>query len=376
LITTAVIAGIIGAVLVLLVFPAAFGVNPYDLIRGKVKKAETTEETSVSKQVTNVVSPSGAMDVSAIAKKVTPSIVNINVSTQVQSFPGLNSGVQEGTGSGIIYTSDGYILTDNHVVGSAQTITVTLADGEQLKGTRVGTDPETDVAVVKIDKTGLPAISIGNSDTLVVGQLAVAVGSPFGFEQSVTSGIISALHRNVPAQDENGQTVVLTDMIQTDAPINPGNSGGALTDSAARLVGINTLIASSSGGSEGVGFATPVNTAKAVADDIIAGRSISHPYIGVAGQTVSENIASQYNLPVTSGAYVTNVVTGGPADKAGIKSGNIIVAINGQSVSSMDDLIAQVRRGTVGNKVTVTYYSGKDKKTTQVTLEEKPTNLQ
>lgn len=370
---TAIVAGLIGAILVLLVMPWGFGVNPYDMIRGRLRNAASGEQGKRNVQL-KVISPTtGALNVAIVAKKVIPSIVNIDVRTAPQGF---QMGAQEGTGSGVIYKADGYILTNNHVVGDAQEIAVTLASGEKLTGKRVGTDPENDIAVVKIEKSGLPALSTGDSDNLVVGQVAVAVGSPFGFEQSVTSGIVSALHRTVPAESSSGGTVVLTDLIQTDAAINPGNSGGALCDSEARLIGLNTLIASSSGGSQGVGFAIPINTAVRVADDIIGGRPISHPYIGVSGQSVSENIATQYSLPVSSGAYVTNIVSGGPADKAGIKSGDIIVEIDGKPVKSMDDLVAEVRKGKVGDKVTVTYYDGTDKKTAQVTLEEKPKNLQ
>lgn len=369
---TALVAGVVGAMLVLLVMPWGFGVNPYDMIRGRLRNAASVEKNARETQV-KVVSPSaGALNVAAIAGKITPSIVNIDVTSAPRGFM---SGQQEGTGSGVIYSEDGYILTNNHVVGDAQEINVTLASGEKLKGKQVGSDPENDIAVVKIDKTGLPALDSGDSDKLVVGQVAVAVGSPYGFEQSVTSGIVSALHRNVPATTSSGATVVLTDLIQTDAAINPGNSGGALCDSEARLIGVNTVIASSSGGSEGIGFAIPINTAGRVADDIIAGRPISNPYIGVAGQSVSANIAKQYSLPVDSGAYVTNVVPDGPAGKAGIESGDIIVEVDGEPVKSMDDLVAMVRRGKVGDKVTVTYYSGTDKKTAQLTLEEKPTNL-
>jgi len=375
---TAIVAGLIGALIVLLVMPAMFGVNPYDLVRGKIRKAVSNPQNNVSRQSTNVVSPTqGATDVTAIAKKVTPSVVNINVTTAPQTTnPFTLTTPQEGTGSGVIYTSDGYIITNNHVVSDAQDITVSLASGEELKGKKVGADPDNDIAVVKIDKTSLPPIEIGNSDNLVVGQLVVAVGSPLGFEQTVTAGIISALHRALGATSSNGQTTnILTDLIQTDAPINPGNSGGALCDGNARLIGINTLIASQSGGSVGIGFAIPINTAKQVADDLIAGRPVSHPYIGVLGQTVSQSIAQRYNLPVSQGAYVTRVVPGSPADKAGIKAGDIIVGIDGKPVKSMDDVIARVRTHGVGDKVSVTYYSGGSKKTTQLTLAEKPTTL-
>ena len=371
----AIISGVVAALLILLLMPAIFGVNPYDLVRGKVSNQVTTGGKTV-KGSSSVISPTGgASDVSGVARKVTPSVVNINVKSTTSANPFMLETPQEGTGSGVIYSSGGYIITNNHVIEGAQDITVTLASGEELKGMKVGADPENDIAVVKIDKTGLPAITVGNSDNLVVGQLVVAVGSPLGFEQTVTAGIISALHRVVGASSTGTSTTVLTDLIQTDAPINPGNSGGALCDGSARLIGINALIASESGGSEGIGFAIPINNAAQVADDIIAGRPVSHPYIGVMGQTVTQSVASQYNLPVYQGAYVTQVVPGSPAAKAGIKTGDIIDAIDGKPVKSMDDVVAGVRSHQVGDKMTVTYYQGSSKKTVDLTLAEKPTTV-
>ena len=371
----AIISGVVAALLILLLMPAIFGVNPYDLVRGKVSSQVTTGGKT-SKGSSTVISPTGgASDVSGVARKVTPSVVNINVKSTTSTNPFMLETPQQGTGSGVIYTSGGYIITNNHVIEGAQDITVTLASGEELKGKKVGADPENDIAVVKIDKTGLPAITVGNSDNLIVGQLVVAVGSPLGFEQTVTAGIISALHRVVGATSSGTSTTVLTDLIQTDAPINPGNSGGALCDGSARLIGINALIASESGGSEGIGFAIPINTAAQVADDIIAGRPVSHPYIGVMGQTVTQSVASQYNLPVYQGAYVTQVVPGSPAAKAGIKTGDIIVAIDGKPVKSMDDVVAGVRSHQVGDKLTITYYQGSSKKTVELTLAEKPTTV-
>jgi S1-C subfamily serine protease len=373
----ALVAAIIGALLVLVAFPWAFGVNPWDLVRGKVKNANQALVVQKEKESVKIVSPTqGAMNVAGIARKVIPSVVNIDIRTAPQQNPFLSTGSQEGTGSGVIYSQDGYIITNNHVVQDAQEITVRLAGGQELKGKKVGADPENDIAVVKVDKAGLPAISVGDSDSLVVGELVVAVGSPFGFEQSVTSGIISALHRTVSADSGQGQSTTLTDLIQTDAPINPGNSGGALCDSNARLVGINAVIATASGGSEGVGFAIPIDTAKQVADDLIAGRPVSHPYMGVLGQSITADIATQYGLPASSGAYITQVLANGPAGKAGIKTGDIIVAVDGKPVHTMGDLIAEIRSRDVGSKMSVTYYSGKDKKTADVTLEEKPKNVQ
>jgi S1-C subfamily serine protease len=371
----ALLAAVIGALLVLTAMPWAFGVNPWDLIRGELRSGNV-EENGSSEGIVKLVSPTeGATHVADIAAKVTPSIVNIDIRTAPQRGLFFDTGSQEGTGSGVIYREDGYIITNNHVIQDAQEITVRLSSGQELTGTKVGADPETDIAVVKIDKAGLPTIALGDSDKLVVGELCVAVGSPFGFEQSVTAGIVSALHRNISADSQQGVTV-LTDLIQTDAAINPGNSGGALCDSLARLIGINAVIASAAGGSEGVGFAIPIDTASKVADDIIAGRPVSHPYLGVLGQTVTDTIAEQYGLPVSNGAYITRVVPEGPAEKAGIKTGDIIVEIDGKPVKGMDEIISEVRGRGVGDTVSVTYYDGNEKKAVDVTLEEKPTNIQ
>ena len=373
---TAVAAGLVAALVILLVMPAIFGVNPYDLIRGKVKKVETNEEISLPKQVTNVVSPSGGTtDVSVIAQTVIPSIVNINVRLTAAASSAAQ-GATEGIGSGMIYTQDGNIITNNHVIEGAQSITVTLADGQNVPAKKVGADSEFDVAVIKIANTGLPVMTFGDSGNLAVGQLVIAIGSPLGFEQTVTSGIVSALHRNVPAgSSSSGNTPVLTDMIQTDAPINPGNSGGALCDSGAQVIGMNTLIASQSGGSVGIGFASPSNQVKHVADDILAGRPVDHPYIGVAGQTVDATVASQFKLPVSSGGYITDVTPGGPAQQAGIKVGDIIVAANGTYIQTMEDLFGIVRVQPIGAKMTLDYFEGSQKKTTTVTVANRPPNV-
>lgn len=258
---------IITALVILLLVPALFGVNPYDLVRGRVRST-----TRGGSGVTTVISPGNASEsVTAVARNVTGSIVNIDVRTA----PPANTTTATptmGSGSGVIYKSDGYIITNNHLVGTADTITVTMKDGTKFTGTLVGTDKNTDIAVVKIDATGLPPVKIGDSSNLVVGQLVVAIGSPLGFQQTVTSGIISALDRGVQAQEPDGSVVSLEGLIQTDAPINPGNSGGALCDTSSKLIGVNAVIASQTGGSEGIAFAIPVNTATRAADAIIASR--------------------------------------------------------------------------------------------------------
>ncbi|MFH1150852.1 MAG: trypsin-like peptidase domain-containing protein [Actinomycetota bacterium] len=373
---TAVVAAVMGALLVLLLLPVAFGVSPLDLVRGRLRNAGSAVTSIKSAGGSRAASPTqGATDVATVAEKVTPSVVNIDVRISGQPNPFFQSTEQEGTGSGVIYSSDGYIITNNHVVEDAREITVTPAGGEELTGKVLGTDPENDIAVVQVDKAGLPAITPGDSDDVVVGELVVAVGSPLGFEKTVTAGIVSALQRNVPATNETtGQSTVLTDLIQTDASINPGNSGGALCDSSGALIGINTIIASQSGGSEGIGFAIPVNTVKQVADDLIAGRPVSHPYVGVLGQTLTEGSAGTSELPVEQGVYVTQVLSGSPAANAGMQDGDVIVEAGGQTVETMNDLVAAVRKAGVGGRLEVTWYRGNDRKAATFTVEEKPSS--
>jgi len=289
--------------------------------------------------------------VAGVAKAVMPSIVNIDVSEQ--------GGLGSGTGSGVIYRSDGYIITNNHVIEGASDIQVTLATGEQLVGRVVGTAaPAADIAVVKIDKTGLRAARLGSTKDIQVGDLAVAIGSPFGLQGTVTAGVISALHRNITL----GPGERFADAIQTDAPINPGNSGGALSDAKGDVVGVNTAIVGTTGGSVGVGFAIPIDIARRVADQIIAGGHASLPFIGISGQ----------NLPNGKGALVQEVVNGGPADGGGIKPGDIIVELAGVKVGSMDELIAELIQLRVGESVKVVYTRNGQQHTTHVKLAARP----
>ncbi|MBN1289761.1 MAG: trypsin-like peptidase domain-containing protein [Actinobacteria bacterium] len=368
-----VVSGIFAALVMLLMMPLAFGVTPNDLLSGKLAELKESGGKSADKTVKVVSSGTGGVSVEDIAQKVIPAIVNIDVSSR-RNNNSLFDYTEEGTGSGVIYGEEGYVVTNNHVIEKASEITVTLASGEELTGRVVGADAESDIAVLKVDKSGLPAIKRGDSDTLVIGQLAVAVGSPFGFEHSVTTGIVSALHRNVSTSSQVGaqETTVLTDLIQTDAAINPGNSGGALCNDQGELIAINTVIASSSGGSEGVGFAIPINMVSRVADDLIAGKAVSHPFIGVWGQSISKSISQKYGLAVEEGAYVTGVISGGPAEKAGLKQGDIVVKVEGAKVKSMDDLVSEIRKRNAGDKMKVTYVAsgGGGTKTVEVTVEE------
>jgi len=218
---------------------------------------------------------------------------------------------------------------------------------------------------VKVDAK-IPVIDLGDSGKLVVGQTVVAVGSPFGLEHTVTSGVISALGRSLPDFTETGNAYPLVDVIQTDAAINPGNSGGALVDSRGRLVGINTAIYSDTGANGGIGFAVPVNTAVRVANQLVAGGAIRHPFIGVIGSTVTEELVKEEKLSVTEGAYVAELAKGSGSEKAGVKVGDVITAVDGAPIRSMDDLILQIRRKKVGDEVTLTV--SRDGKSTDVTV--------
>jgi S1-C subfamily serine protease len=273
-----------------------------------------------------------------------------------------------------------YILTNNHVVANANTITVADTAGKTYPGTLVGRDPDSDIAVVRISEN-LPVINLGDSTKLLVGQTTVAIGSPFGFEHSVTSGVVSALGRSLSnVGDGSSSGYPLVDVIQTDAAINPGNSGGALVDRNGNLIGINTAIYSSTsstgeGSNAGIGFAIPVNTAARVADELISGGKVSHPFIGLIGSTVDASVAQIKKLPVSSGAYVNSLAAGSGAQKAGVKVGDVVTAVDSKTIRTMDDLIVAIRSHAVGDTVKLTVHRGARTLTLSVAVGEKPANL-
>jgi serine protease Do len=237
----------------------------------------------------------------------------------------------ESLGSGIIISPDGYILTANHVVDGMDEIKVAIPDSKKEYAAKVvGADPPTDVAVLKIDATGLPAITLGDSDQLEVGDVVLAIGNPFEVGQSVTMGIVSALGRNGRDIGMPSASYSIQDFIQTDAAINPGNSGGALVDAEGRLIGINTQIKSSSMGNEGIGFAVPINLARSVMERLISGGTVTRGYLGVSLESLTPGLAESFNLPDQNGALVSEVLPGSPAQKAGIESGDVIVEFNGK----------------------------------------------
>ncbi|WP_131788158.1 S1C family serine protease [Protofrankia symbiont of Coriaria ruscifolia] len=321
-------------------------------------------------------SPAASDTVSAAAQAILPSVVTISVSSRSEAS----------TGSGVIVRQDGYILTNNHVVSDASqggSLKVTAQDGKNYDAKIVGTDPSSDLAVIKIDANGLKPATFGNSDTVAVGELVIAVGSPLGLSGTVTSGIVSAVHRPVRTGDANVQdNNAVLDAIQTDAPINPGNSGGPLVNSKGELIGINSAIAtvSSSGGgfgnqqqqsgNIGVGFAIPANYAQSITEELITGGAAKHPYLGVSASTAG---ASQSDpTGEGTGAVIGNLVGNGPAQQAGLQPGDVITKLGNRRITSVDGLIAAVRSYAIGSKVTITYTHNGQTLTTEVTLAQQP----
>ncbi|MDI6874508.1 S1C family serine protease [Candidatus Solincola sp.] len=347
------------ALAVIFLLPLAFGGNPVDILRGKGGVTQVQEVRTVEERVVKA----GQEAVVEVANRILPSVVNIEVQYGM---------TQAGVGSGFIWRSDGYIVTNNHVVENATKVIVSLRDGSTYEAKIVGTDPDTDLAVIKINASDLPAAPLGTSSDLVVGELAVAVGSPEGFEGSVTSGIISALNRNITI----GNTTLL-DVIQTDAAINPGNSGGPLCNSVGQVIGINTAIYSqtASGGYDGLGFAIAIDNAKPIIEELISKGYVVHPWLGFLGSTLDPDTARIYDLPVEKGAIVRRVLPNTPAEKAGLRSGDIIVSIDGVAVDSMDAVMLEIRKHRVGDEVTIEYYRGREKKSATAVLEEKPASL-
>jgi serine protease Do len=330
-----------------------------------------------------------------VAEKVTPSVVNINSSKKApaeamgqgadpffKNHPfreffgdeffkkfkkdlGERPFQQHGTGSGVIVSADGLVLTNAHVVKDADEISVTLGDKRSFKGKVIGVDPESDIGVIKIEAKGLPVATLADSSKLKVGQLVVAVGNPFGLTQTVTSGIISAKGRT------NVGIIDYEDFIQTDAAINPGNSGGPLVNIDGDVIGINTAIASRSGGYQGIGFAIPSSSAKLIMDDLVKTGKVRRGLLGVNIQDVTDSLAKSFGRTTTDGALVSQVVEGSPAEKAGVKAGDIVLEFNGQPVTGAAQLKNIVGREKPGATATLTLFRNNQQLTVKVDVGER-----
>jgi serine protease Do len=279
-------------------------------------------------------------------EKVSPSVVNI-VTKKIMGYGRFNTYEFQGAGSGVIMNPEGYILTNNHVVERTRTVDVYLCNGEHYEGKVIGTDPSTDIAVIKINGDNFYSGEFGDSDTLRPGQMAIAIGNSLGLSggPSVTIGVISAIRRNIPS--ERG---ILENMIQTDAAINPGNSGGPLIDSNGTIIGINNAIIPFA---HGIGFAIPINIAKDVANELITYGHVTRPWLGILGVDITPTITAQYQLSSEEGALIVQINEESPADKAGLEPGDIIIEIDGKPIKSMEDVRHIIWKRKAGEHITL-----------------------
>ena len=320
----------------------------------------------------------------SVYEKVADGVVNVtSIAVQMDFF--FNAVPTQGSGSGSIIDTKGHILTNHHVVANAQKLEVTLADGSKWPAKLIGSDPDNDLAVIKIDapKEKLKVIPMGDSKNLRIGQKVLAIGNPFGLERTLTTGVISSLGRTI----RSDVGTLMEDIIQTDAAINPGNSGGPLLNSEGEIIGINSAIISPSGGSVGIGFAIPVNTAKRIIPELITKSYVTYPWIGATVQSLIPEVAKYLKIKVDRGAMISEVVRGGPADKAGLKGGhqrvqigNMIMVVGGDivvkadqhDVKTNDELIRYIREMKPGNTIVLKVYRKDRFEEVKVTLGERP----
>jgi S1-C subfamily serine protease len=363
------VAGVLGGVIVLVVGSILIATDVIDT----GNTTNVVRQAPISQTATNPAAANSGRTVQDIYRNEGRGVVYIQsqgVSGGTDAFGQQQQGTA--TGSGFVVDKDGTIVTNAHVVDGASKVTVSLEEGGDAIDAKVlGVDNDSDVAVLKIDPNGkdLTVLPLGNSSKLVVGDPVVAIGNPFGLQRTVTTGIVSALQRQVDAPSG----FPISDVIQTDAAINPGNSGGPLLDANGRVIGINSQIATGGGeGSVGIGFAVPINTVKELLPKLKAGQSVHHAYLGVRMGDLTSADAKQLKVPVSDGAIIGQVDGNSPADKAGLKAKDVIVALNGKKVSSADDVVSKISDMQAGDTVELQYYRGADKHTANVKLGERP----
>ena len=338
------------------------------VVGGCTTNSPTSSATSASSASSGSSATVSACAVTQVANQVVPSVVTIAASGERR---------QRGTGSGEVIRSDGYILTNNHVISIAAnggSVEVLFSDGQTAAATITGRDPQSDLAVLKVQTSHLPkVISLGSSSSVKVGEAVVAIGAPLGLSGTVTSGIVSALDRTVEVPGDNDRSALLVSAMQTDAAINPGNSGGALVNCAGQLVGVPTAgaaVPNSGGGSIGLGFAIPVDLAKSIADEIIATGRVTHAYFGLQTVPIPPAAAAQAGLP--EGLYVQAVAAGGPAARAGLRAGDVITSIDGEAATSNIQLQELTLTKKPGDTVSIGYARAGHSATTTVTLGAQP----
>lgn len=325
--------------------------------------AGISDPTTVSDEQNNI----------EVYKAISPGVAFITTSQRFENFWGQEFEQESGNGSGSVIDSEGHILTNHHVVEGATKLTVSFGDGKVFPAKLVGGDPDTDLAVIKVDapKESLTVVPFGDSEGLVVGQKVLAIGNPFGLDRTLTTGVISGLERPIRARNNRP----IDAAIQTDASINPGNSGGPLLDKYGRMIGINSQILSRSGGSVGVGFAVPVNTAKRVVPQLIKNGFVQRPRLGAELRGVKALLDAGYQMPVKEGLLVIRTLNGSPASRAGIKGfsdtgtfGDVIMSIDGQKMNDLDDLFRLLDKKQMGETVTLEVYRNGDTVTVPVKL--------
>lgn len=315
----------------------------------------TKLSTASSSSSINTISVTGDVlaietQVEEVVNKLSPSVVKITSTVNVVNPFFFQTIPQTGLGSGVIIREDGLILTNNHVIEDANDIEVTLSNGKTYKGTVVGADSISDLALLKINANGLTSAKLGDSSSVKVGQFVVAIGNPYGLDHTVTVGVVSAIERNIDTGEKT-----MYGVIQTDAAINPGNSGGPLVDLSGNIIGINTMIYSEA---QGVGFAVSANTCKKVIDSILTKGKIEWPYLGVQLTTMTEKFAEENNLPFVEGACIISVQPLSPAARAGLKAGDIIISIDGKLIKNADEVVSEIRARDVGGKIEIELVRG------------------
>ena len=339
---------------------------------------QATEPAKTQQQPQQLVVVPQEQAVINAVKTVGPAVVSIVVKDVVRGYDFFLQPYEEqmeGIGSGFIFDKRGYVLTNNHVIQGADEIKVILTDKREFTGEVLGADPQNDLAVVKLDNAeNLPVVTLGDSDKLQVGQMTIAIGTPYdlNFQNTVTTGVVSALGRAIQSQSQSrtGSAVSMSNLIQTDASINPGNSGGPLLDSQGKVIGINTAIL---GNAQGMGFAIPINTAKSIINDLIEYGYAKRPYIGIYGQAISaQTLDAYFGYKADGGVYIAQVVAGSPADKAGVKTGDIVLEVDKQKVKDMEQLKQIIQNKGIGKDIQLLVLTKKGVEVVSVKIGESP----